>query len=632
MRSILFGSTLLALMVMNALPVAAYIDSPALAKKVSDGSLPPVDERLPETPRVLALDLPGQEVGQYGGLLKMLMGRPKDIRMMVVYGYARLVGYDANWNLVPDILEKVDIEEGRSFTLHLRKGHRWSDGHPFTSEDFRYYWEDVLNDEDLSHGIPRFLLVDKQPPQFEVIDEATVRFAWDKPNPFFLPALAGARPEFIYMPAHYMKQFHSKHADGNTIKKLVETEGQRDWIALHYRMGHQYQNDNPALPTLQPWVNTTEPPSTRFLFVRNPYFHRVDAKGQQLPYIDEVAISIVNSKLVPAKAAAGEADLQARNINFENYAVLKQGEERNDFKVFLWSSGRGSQLALLPNLNAVDPEWRAVLRNPKFRHALSTAINRDEVSQVIYFGLAQPGNNTVLEDSPLFQPEFATLWAEYDIDKANKLLDEVGLINRNSEGIRQLPDGRTMDLIVETAGEDSTQVDVLQLVADSWKKIGVRMLIKPQQREVLRNRVFSGATLMSVWTGLENALPTSETSPQELAPTSQHQLQWPKWGQYFETGGQAGEPVDMDPAKELLRLSTEWENTFDPEARKKIWQKMLGIHAEQTFTIGTVRGVPQPIVVTNRLHNVPEKGIYNWEPGAYFGIYHPDTFWLDADN
>lgn len=622
----LAGSMVVALL---SWPAAAYTEAPKLANDVAAGTLPPVDERLPEKPRMLVFDEPGREIGRYGGTLNMLMGRPKDTRMMVVYGYTRLLGYDREWNLVPDILESVEVDDDKVFTFHLRKGHKWSDGHPFTSEDFRYYWEDVLNNEELSHGIPRYLLVDGKPPRFEVIDETTVRYSWDKPNPFFLPTLAGARPEYIYMPAHYMEKFHVNHTDPATLESRIQAEGQRDWVALHFRKGHQYYNDNPDLPTLQPWVLKTEPPSTRFVFRRNPYFHRVDPKGQQLPYIDTVAFSIVNTKLIPAKTAAGESDLQARNLSFENYAVLKRGEERNDYKVNLWSSGRGSQMALLPNLNALDPEWRETLRNVKFRHALSLAINRDEINQVLYFGLATPGNDTVLPESPLFEPEYESAWAEYDIEQANDLLDEIGLTQSDAGGTRLLPDGEPMDLIVETAGEDPTQVDILQLIADDWRKLGIRMHIKPEQREVLRNRVFVGASLMSVWTGLENAIPTPETSPQELAPTSQHQLYWPKWGQYHETGGLAGELPDMQAVTELLRLNTAWESEVDPEARKELWHKMLKIRADNTFTIGTVRGVPQPVVVNNHLRNVPEKGIYNWEPGAYFGVYNPDTFWFD---
>ena len=133
---------------------------------------------------------------------------------------------------------------------------------------------------------------------------------------------------------------------------------------------------------------------------------------------------------------------------------------------------------------------------------------------------------------------------------------------------------------------------------------------------------------MSVWTGFENGIPTVDMSPEMLAPTSQQQLQWPKFGQYFETGGSVGVKPDIPEAIELLKLNEQWRETTSQEERKRIWQRMLAVHADQQFTIGVVSGVPQPVIARVTLRNVPDKGLYNWDPGAFFGIYRPDTFWF----
>ncbi|TVR99564.1 MAG: ABC transporter substrate-binding protein [Rhodospirillales bacterium] len=612
-----------------ALPAAAFIEPPALEAEVAAGRLPPVAERLPRTPAVVDLPALGKEVGRHGGTLRTLMGRPRDTRMMVVYGYARLVGYTADWELVPDILERVEVEDGRIFTFHLREGHHWSDGHPFTAEDFRYVWDDVLNNPEAAPGgMPQFLVVNGQPGTFEVIDETTVRYSWSEPNPALLPTLAGARPEYLHLPAHYLKQFHADYADEAELARRVAEAGQRNWAALHYRFSQKYNNENPGLPSLQPWVLMTEPPSTRFVFRRNPYYHRVDGDGRQLPYIDEVVFNITSAQLIPAKAAAGETDLQARGLGFENFAVLKQGERRHNFKVHLWASAAGAEKALYPNLNVTDPVWRALVRTPDFRRALSLAIDRGEINQTIYFGLAEEGANTVLQHSPLFRPELASAWAGFDLAEANRLLDAVGLAERDRSGVRRLPNGRPLEIIVETAGEDVTEVDILQLIRDTWSEAGVKLHITPLQREVFRNRVFAGSTVMSIWKGLENGIPAPEMAPSELAPTAQVQLHWPQWGLHHETRGQGGEAIDIEEAAELAALYERWQKTTDIAERAGIWERMLDIHADQVFTIGIVRGVPQPVVISNRLRNVPEQGVYNWEPGAHFGIHRPDTFWF----
>jgi len=185
-------------------------------------------------------------------------------------------------------------------------------------------------------------------------------------------------------------------------------------------------------------------------------------------------------------------------------------------------------------------------------------------------------------------------------------------------------------VIVETSGEDTEQSDVLELMYDSWLAIGIKLHIRPSQRELFRNRIFSGETMMSVWNGLENGLPTAAMSPAELAPTSQQQLQWPKWGQFFETDGRVGEGPDDPQAVELLNLYRRWRAATTDAARAAIWHRMLQIQADQVYSIGIVSSIPQPVVASTHLRNVPSTGVYNWEPGAFFGIYRPDTFWYDA--
>ncbi len=617
MRALLFTGLLW------SVPCLAFVETPMLQPEVASGKLPPVEKRLPQQPLVVQLDSPGR----HGGTIHSLIGRSRDTRLLVVYGYARLVGYDRSLNLVPDLLESFEVHEGRVFTFRLRKGHRWSDGHPFTAEDFRYYWEDVANNKELSPaGPPRDLLVEGQAPKFEVLSDTAVRYTWHKPNAHFLQRQAGASPLFTYRPAHYLKPHHKKYSE-KVRKAEADGTAKRRWSAVHNRLDNLYESDNPDLPTLQPWMNTTRPPADRFVAVRNPYFHRVDASGRQLPYVDRFVLAVADSKLIPAKTGAGEADLQARDVHFNNYTFLKQGESQNGYRTLLWRPGKGAHFALFPNLNVTDPVWRKLLRDVRFRRALSLAIDRSLVNQVLYFGLAIESNNTVLPQSPLYRESYRDRWARYDRKQAARLLDEIGL-KRGVDGMRRLPDGRPLELIVETAGESTEQTDVLELIRETWREVGIKLFSKPSQREAFRNRVFSGDTVMSVWSGIENGLATADASPDELAPTSQTQLQWPKFGQYLETGGKSGEAVDIPEVKELQRLYRAWLESRTPAERSRAWHAMLELHAEQQFTIGVVSGVPQPVVARLTLINVPEQGFYNWDPGAFFGIYRPDTFWF----
>ena len=610
----------------------AYSEAPSLAKKVAAGKLPPVDERLPINPRKLNFKNLGLKIGKYGGSIRMLMARAKDARQMSVYGYSRLVGYHPKtFELEADILESFEVKEGRRFTFELRRGHKWSDGQPLTSEDFRYWWEDVANNKELSPvGPPKIMIINDELPIFEVINRYKFRYTWKRPNPDFLPRLASASPLYIYRPAHYMRQFHEKYTDQDVLKKTVKKSKQRNWAALHNKMDNLYRNDNVDLPVLQPWVSISKPSASRLIFKRNPFFHRVDPEGKQLPYTDSFIFTIANNKLIPAKTGTGEVDLQARYLRFDDYTFLKKGEERSPYSTRLWKTAKGAHLALFPNLNVNNPILRKLIRDVRFRRALSLGVHRHEINQVIYYGLAIGGNNSVLPESPLYRPTYRNKWANFDLQKANQLLDEIGLVQRDSSGIRLMPDGSPLHLIIETAGESTEQTDVLELVRDSWLKIGIKIFSKPSQRNVFRNRIFSGETAMSIWSGVENGLITADSSPAEFVPTSQQSLQWSKWGQYYETNGKAGERPTEEHIIHLLELYQRWKNTPAQKEKSEIWEKILKIHSDQIYSIGLVAAVLQPVVVSRRLKNVPLSAIYNWSPGAHFGIYKPDTFWFAA--
>lgn len=585
----------------------------------------------PDVPRVVDMAATGRVPGRRGGVARILVGGQRDVRLMPYYGYSRMVGYDRNLNLVPDILRDVEIEEARIYTLHLRPGHRWSDGHPLTAEDFRYVWQDMMKNEDLYRGgVPTDMKADNKPCRFEIVDDLTVRYIWDSPKPDFLPKLASPTPIVLAMPAHYMKQFHAGYAAEADLAALFEEKKVDDWQGLHQKMGRQNRPENPDLPTLEPWRPTTPPPAERFVFERNPHFHRVDEAGTQLPYLDSIVLDVVSSEVIAAKTATGEADLQTQGIGFGDYTLLKHAEASYPVKVALWKRTQGSAMAIYPNLNCTDPVWRALFRDVRVRRAMSVAIDRRELNAVLFYGLGRESADTVLPESPLYREAYATAWMQHDPDLANALLDEVGLVWGPGKA-RYLPDGRKAGIVVETAGESTLETDMLELIADHWRIVGLPLYIRTSQRDIFRARALAGDVLMGVQGGLDNALPTPDMSPEALAPTASEQLQWPIWGLYHASAQESGEPPDMPEAAELTALLAEWGRTTDTAMREGIWHRMLANRAENLFTIGTVNGALQPVLYNARLRNVPEKALYGFEPTSYFGAYGMDSFFMDEE-
>ena len=610
-----------------------YVESVYFADQVKQGDLPALKDRLPESPLQVDFTNTDRHIGQQGGILRTMVSRKKDIRQMVVYGYARLIGYDRNFKLKSDILLDYDVEDNRIFTFHLRPGHKWSDGHPFTSADFEYWWTDVANNPELSpSGPPSLLRIDDELPVVTFPDKHTIVYSWSKPNPYFIPALAKARPPFIYRPRHYLEQYHQKYADMKVLESMIEEKRVRSWMSLHNKLDNMYKFDNPDLPTLQPWVATQEGSKSLYIFARNPYYHRVDANGVQLPYIDAVHMSIVGRGLIAAKANAGESDLQARGLDFKDVAILKKGErDGNNYEVHLWSNGVASQMAIYPNLNYRDPAWRDLLRDVRFRRALSLAIDRNMINRALYFDLGTESGMQALSASSLYNERDAAKWSGFNPDEANRLLDELGLSSKRSDGIRLLPDGRPMRFLIETAGERQEIENALQIIADTWRELGIQLIIRPLDRDILRMHVYSGISMASVWFGWDNGIPNADISPDYLAPTNQEFFAWPMWGQFHQTSGQSGEPPDIPEAIRLLELSGQWEQADTLKERTAIWQEMLGIHADQVYGIGIISETPQPVVVSRRLRNVPQQALWVWDPGAHFGVHRIDEFYYEAD-
>ncbi|MFN3261498.1 MAG: ABC transporter substrate-binding protein [Pikeienuella sp.] len=604
-------------------------ETPSLAPLVAEGALPPVTERAPEEPLVVDLAARGRTIGAHGGQIRTLIGRARDVRYAVVYGYARLVGYDEDFRLAADLLKAVEVEEGRVFTLRLRKGHKWSDGSPFTAEDFRYWWQDVANHPELSPaGPPELFLVNGVEPVFEVLDETTVRYTWQAPNPRFLPALAAARPPFIYRPSAFMKAYHARYADPAALEEAVDDAGVRNWAQLHNRLDNLYDFDNPDLPTLQPWVNVTPKNNSRYVLERNPYYHRFDPEGRQLPYVDTIEMTVAAGGLIPAKANRGEVDLQARGLAFGDAPVLKKGEKGGGYVTRLWTNGAASDVALYPNQTVNDPVWRALMRDVRFRRALSLSINRIAINKSLYFGMAKPSAVAALPASPFYDEEHAMAYAKLNRDEARALLDEVGLDKVDSEGWRLLPDGRRAEIVVETAGERQEEMDALELVQEMWKEVGLKMIFRPLDRDILRNKAFAGESMMPVWFGWDNGVPTPDAVPSALAPVDQTNFAWPAWGQHYQTKGAAGEKPATPEAQALLALFERWSIASSESEKAAIWEEMLEIHAEQIMAIGLVSGAPQPIVISKRLRNFPENGIYAWEPAAHIGAYRIDELYF----
>jgi peptide/nickel transport system substrate-binding protein len=218
--------------------------------------------------------------------------------------------------------------------------------------------------------------------------------------------------------------------------------------------------------------------------------------------------------------------------------------------------------------------------------------------------------------------------AIYDPDLANKLLDGVGLLRRHRSGLRRLPNGRPLEIVVEVAGDSRDAIFVLELITEFWREVGVSLLIKPQEPGVLRLRSSAGRTVMVAGPGLDNAIPTAKMSPAELAPVFSQNYSWPLWGNTpRRVASGAKRWICPMPSDCSTSTFNGWQRAMLP-GRPKSGRRCWPSTPRNVFSIGTVTCELQPIVASKRLHNVPDKALFAFEPTSYFGVYRIDEFFF----
>ena len=369
-----------------------------MAELVKAGKLPPVQDRLPTNPVVVQ---PIEAIGKYGGSWTMVVAAGSDTKLAHAFGYSRLVGWDQKLAaIVPDLCESFQVKDNKEFTFNLRKGLKWSDGKPLTTADFRFYFEDVAGNADLNPNFVSNLLVGGAKPTVTFPDDYTMKFAWPGANHTLLPLLAGGQALEIYLPKHYLSQFHAKYADKAALDKLIKDGGLKDWMALFGNKNHWYQMDNPEMPTMQPWTMSVPPPQEKYEFPRNPYYYKVDPQGNQLPYMDKLVMLSTDAKLVALKCSQGDSDFQSRSLTFDDIALLKGSEAKVGYKTLLWKSAQDSFMYIYPNHTCKDQVLRGLMRDKRFRIALSYAINRKEINDVLFMGYGVIQQAEILPGQP----------------------------------------------------------------------------------------------------------------------------------------------------------------------------------------------------------------------------------------
>lgn len=613
-------------------PVSKYQEAPMLKEMVDKGELPPVEERLPENPLVIPVT---ENIGQYGGVWRRGFIGPSDYNNYVRVVYDGLVRFSPDGSKVePRLIESWESSaDFTTWTIHMRKGAKWSDGEPFTANDIMFWYEDVHLNTDLTPSLPGWMKnKDGSGAVVAKVDDYTVTWTYKEPNTTLMMELAnkdgGDKSYAVFLPAHYLKQFHPKYANAEELNKMVTDAGFKTWNELFAT--RKNPAENPDRPVMAAWKPATRVSDEVLVLKRNPYFVGVDAEGNQLPYIDEIQFKFFqDAQALNLAAIAGELDMQERHIIMGNYPVFKENELAGKYRVITWPTFGGSDAIVMFNQTYnKDPIVAELLQTKDFRVALSYAIDREQIKESVFLGLGEARQPVPAPWHPYYPgDEYAKKYTDFNQTKANELLDGIGLTQRDGEGFRLNKDGKPFSIEISVVPAFANWPDVAQLIAADWQKVGVRTIVQVRERAVHFEMRDANEIVTEIWNEDTTGFPF--TGAPKFDPRSQPGLAFaPLMRQWLQSGGKEG----VEPTAEIKRIVEiiNTGKTVGTDDQVKLAQELFRLWVDQAYELGTVGLTPLVqgvVVINNNLMNVPTTLGNDW-PLRTPGNANPEQFYF----
>jgi peptide/nickel transport system substrate-binding protein len=623
-------------------PVPAK-EAPALADLVKAGKLPPLEQRLPKKPWVVT---PYEGNGNYGGTWRRAFQGVSDY-----WGPTKIIDrawgwFDKNLNLIPRMLESWSVSpDGKVWTIKMREGLKWSDGKAdYTTDDIAFWYQYELQNKKLT---PSFQTPwgdpDKTLVKFQAVDKYTATFTYGKPKPMFIYNMTrggtGGGSTIAPLPcapAHYMKEFHEDTTSDKTkLAADVKARGFDSWEKYYMQFVRQW-TANIDRPTLGPFKASNDYSKDPFVMERNPYFFGVDPEGRQLPNIDKITHRLYSAgspEVLSLWVTNGEIDMQYRQLSIGNLPLYKASETKGDYKTILGISA--SHIAMQLNLTTKNQLLNEFFNQRDARIAISQAINRDQINQLVYNGLLKPRAYSPLPMSPQYYEKASTAYINYDPAAANKLLDGLGYTKKNTEGIRLHKDGKTpISFIVEGTDAAGTPTEDAALLCTGYlAKIGIRMTYKFVERALYTQHYTANDIEAAWWGGDRTVLP--------LVPEAiifrgvQPDRPWcPGWGFWYlqdpaKPDPNAVKPPDGHWIYDIWKIwDTEIAIEPDPAKQTAAFKKILDIWAREVPMIGILGEQPAPCVVKNGFKGYPP-GMPNDDTTGDEEFCSPETYYWD---
>jgi peptide/nickel transport system substrate-binding protein len=595
----------------------APVESPSLQAQVDSGALPPIAERLPENPLVIT---PTERPGQQGGDWNHAVVGGGFVMLVRYQGYEPLVRFNEDCTgLVNNVAEHWEANaEATEYTFRLRKGHKWSDGHPYTTADIQFWYEAYFTDKEANLGGNTWWYSNGEPATLEVIDELTFKVKFATPNGFFVQQLAWAQQDqLVLTPKHYFEQFHIRY--NPDADALAKADGAETWIAnFQNKLGFIDSGalfGNPDRPTLMAWTFDVEgslapgQSTEQAIAVRNPYYFKIDTEGTQLPYFDRIVYQMVaDPEVLLLKTLQGEIDMMDQYIGTPaNKPVLFDGQEAGGYGFYTLKETAANVMVFMLNLNHIDPVKNELFNNKDFRAALSHAVDRQALIDAVFVGQGSPAQPSIAEGDALYNERLAKEFTEYDPDKANAMLDAI-IPEKDGEGYRLDSSGKRLSIIFELDQSRTTFIDMFQLAVPMFQQVGIDAQVRTMDRTLWDTRVRRGreydatAHQFGANSGIAAML-----DARYFVPFSENSIYAPGWSLYFL---QPDNPDAVEPPPEVKAQQDLYKKllqTADAAGQNEIMAQILENAADLFMVFGVTLPPDSYGVVKNNMVNVQKE-------------------------